>query len=94
MHKVGNEVHVALRAPTSTLSTKRLLVGEAEEKEPQVVGEGAEGRVIESRAVLEVRVVPVGDRCEGRKGNKMEVSTYTDIIKMWHENISIIPPCQ
>ncbi len=49
---VGQQVHVALRAAPSTLSTERLLVGKADQKQSDVVSEGVEGGVKQSCTLL------------------------------------------
>lgn len=64
VHKVRNEVDVALRTSTAALGAEGLLKGKAEEEEPNVVSKGVEGGVIQASAVLKVGVVPAQQ--EGR----------------------------
>ncbi len=52
VHEVWDEVHVALGATSSTLSTERPLIGKPEKEESEVVGYGVEGWVIEAGALL------------------------------------------
>ena len=51
-------MQVALRTSPTALCTERLLVGEPEEEEADVVGQDEERRVEDARRLLEVTSVP------------------------------------